>query len=123
MPPNLHTHATPRQQNKQHNNTTNNNPKQQTNSYQVIATGQAVFIHPGSVLCGKKPECIVFDELVRTTKQYARGVCRIEPAWLPELAPAFFAARAGAAAGAVERGGGGAGGAGGGGGGAGGGGG
>jgi ATP-dependent RNA helicase DHX8/PRP22 len=40
---------------------------------------------------------------VRTTKQYARGVCAIEPAWLPELAPAFFAARAGAAAGAVER--------------------
>jgi hypothetical protein len=44
----------------------------------------------------KKPQ-------VRTTKQYAREVCRIEPAWLPELAPAFFAAKAGAAAGAVER--------------------
>jgi ATP-dependent RNA helicase DHX8/PRP22 len=40
---------------------------------------------------------------VRTTKQYAREACRIEPAWLPELAPAFFAAKAGAAAGAVEQ--------------------
>ncbi len=34
-------------------------------SYKVIATGQAVAIHPSSVLCGKKAECIVFNELVR----------------------------------------------------------
>lgn len=34
-------------------------------SYKVIATGQAVTIHPSSVLCGKKAECIVFNELVR----------------------------------------------------------
>lgn len=33
-------------------------------SYKVIATGQAVAIHPSSVLAGKKPECIVFNELV-----------------------------------------------------------
>lgn len=30
----------------------------------MIATGQAVAIHPSSVLCGKKAECIVFNELV-----------------------------------------------------------
>jgi hypothetical protein len=47
---------------------------------------------------------------VRTTKQYAREICRIEAGWLPELAPAYFSAKAGAAAGAVERGGGGSGG-------------
>jgi hypothetical protein len=34
-------------------------------SYKVIATGQVVFLHPSSVLCGKKPECVVFNELVR----------------------------------------------------------
>jgi ATP-dependent RNA helicase DHX8/PRP22 len=57
----------------------------------VIATGQAVAIHPSSVLRGAKPECIVFSELVRTTRQYARDALVVEPAWLPELAPAFFA--------------------------------
>eukprot|EP00983_Pelagomonas_calceolata_P113606 1160003-Pelagomonas_calceolata.AAC.3 len=36
---------------------------------QVIATGQQVFIHPSSVLIGKKVDCIVFSELVLTTKQ------------------------------------------------------
>jgi ATP-dependent RNA helicase DHX8/PRP22 len=57
----------------------------------VIATGQAVAIHPSSVLCGKKAECIVFNELVRTTKQYARDALVVEAGWLPELAPAYFA--------------------------------
>lgn len=70
--------------------------RQEDGTYKVLATGQAVSLHPSSVLCGKRPECVVFNELVRTTKQYAREVCRIQARWLPELAPAFFAARAGA---------------------------
>ena len=57
----------------------------------MIATGQAVAIHPSSVLCGKKAECIVFNELVRTTKQYARDALVVEAGWLLELAPAYFA--------------------------------
>lgn len=70
--------------------------KQPDGSYRVIATAQIVHIHPSSVLSQRKPECAVFNELVTTTKQYARDVCVIEPRWLPELAPAFFAAKAGA---------------------------
>lgn len=65
--------------------------RQLDGSYKVIATGQAVAIHPSSVLAGKKPECIVFNELVRTTKQYARDATVVEASWLPELAPAYFA--------------------------------
>ena len=110
----------------------------------MVATGQAVAIHPSSVLCGKRAECVVFNELVsagtpalpwpgsavqwarawscpgarsrlpaprgrppppprpsatrppapaqvRTTRQYARDATVIEPSWLPELAPAYFA--------------------------------
>jgi hypothetical protein len=38
---------------------------------------------------------------VRTTKQYARDVCEVEPRWLPELAPAFFDGKAAAAGGAT----------------------
>jgi len=66
---------------------------QPDNSYRVLATGQVVYLHPSSVLVQRKPECIVFNELVRTTKQYARDAVAVEPRWLPELAPAFFAAR------------------------------
>ena len=69
-----------------------------THKSQVIATGQAVFIHPSSVLAGRKPDCIVFSELVKTSKQYVRDVTTVEARWLPELAPAFFAAKAGAQA-------------------------
>lgn len=57
----------------------------------MISSGQAVAIHPSSVLHGRKPECIVFNELVRTTRQYARDAVVVEPSWLPELAPAYFA--------------------------------
>jgi ATP-dependent RNA helicase DHX8/PRP22 len=70
--------------------------RQPDGSYRVIATGQPVALHPSSALLQRRPDCVVFNELVRTTKQYARDVCAIEARWLPELAPAFFAARAGA---------------------------
>lgn len=65
-----------------------------------------MFLHPSSCLVGgggngKKPDCIVFNELLQTNKPYARVVAVIEPSWLPELCPAFFAAKAGAATGAV----------------------
>ncbi|CAL8470833.1 g10375 [Coccomyxa elongata] len=60
------------------------------NTYKVIASGQIVSIHPSSVLSGHKPRCIVFDELLRTTRNYVRNVTVVEPAWLPEIAPIFF---------------------------------
>ncbi len=60
---------------------------------QVIASGQQVWLHPSSTLRGKKPPCIIFGELVHTTKQYAREVTSIEMAWLAELMPGFFASK------------------------------
>ncbi|GFR51844.1 hypothetical protein Agub_g14311 [Astrephomene gubernaculifera] len=60
-----------------------------------------VFLHPSSVLLERKPDCLVFNELMHTTRTYAREALAIEARWLPELAPAFFAAKAGAAVGAV----------------------
>lgn len=50
------------------------------------------------MLCGKRPEYVVFNELVTTTRHYARGITAIEASWLPELAPAFFSAKVVAAA-------------------------
>ena len=62
-------------------------------SYKMIMSSQAVSIHPSSVLSGKKARCIVFGELIHTTRNYARQVTAIDPAWLPELAPSVFTMR------------------------------
>lgn len=39
-----------------------------------MSTKQEVFIHPTSCLFGSKPECVVFTELIQTTKSYMRFV-------------------------------------------------
>jgi hypothetical protein len=59
-------------------------------SYRVVTSGHTVSIHPSSVLYGKKTRCIVFGELIHTTRNYARQVTAIDPAWLPQLAPSVF---------------------------------
>jgi ATP-dependent RNA helicase DHX8/PRP22 len=64
--------------------------RQQNGSYKVISTGLEVKIHPSSVLHGKAPDCIIFNEVVKTSRQYVRGVTVIEVSWLPEIAPAYF---------------------------------
>lgn len=43
------------------------------------ARSQVVAIHPSSTLHNKKAPAILYDELVLTTKTYARGVSSIEP--------------------------------------------
>ena len=65
--------------------------RQHGGAYRVIATGLEVKLHPSSVLHGKAPECVVFNEVIKTTRQYVRGITKIESSWLPELAPFFFA--------------------------------
>ena len=69
--------------------------RQHNGSYRVIATGLEVKLHPSSVLHGRAPECVVFNEVIKTTRQYVRGITKIESAWLPELAPFFFAKKPG----------------------------
>ncbi len=44
------------------------------------------FIHPGSALFEKPPEWVMAAEIVDTTRRYARGVARIEPAWIEQAA-------------------------------------
>lgn len=68
--------------------------RQPDGQYRVLTSGQLVHIHPSSVTHGKRPETIVFTELVKTSRQYARQVTVIDAAWLPELAPQFFSAQA-----------------------------
>lgn len=65
--------------------------RQQNGTYKVIATGLEVKIHPSSIIHSKAPDCVIFNEVVKTTRQYIRCVTSIEASWLPELAPAYYA--------------------------------
>ncbi|PVV04493.1 hypothetical protein BB560_001013, partial [Smittium megazygosporum] len=58
--------------------------------YKTLVEGTPVFIHPSSALFNKKPEWVIYHELVMTTKEYMREVTAIEPKWLLEVAPTFF---------------------------------
>ncbi|KAL6983323.1 Pre-mRNA-splicing factor ATP-dependent RNA helicase DEAH10, partial [Sarracenia purpurea var. burkii] len=64
--------------------------KQPDGTYRVLSSGQVVQIHPSSVLYRSKPDCVIFDEVIRTTHNYMRNVTRIDYLWLPELAPQYY---------------------------------
>lgn len=51
----------------------------------MIATGQTVAIHPSSVLCGKKAECVVFNELVRQRGRGHLAQCVPGAMWCPTV--------------------------------------
>nr|KAJ0212274.1 hypothetical protein LSAT_V11C400184800 [Lactuca sativa] len=65
--------------------------KQPDGTYRVLANGQIAEIHPTSVLRRAKSECIIFYNLVQTTRNYVRNVTRIDYLWLAELAPQCYA--------------------------------
>ncbi|KAK1294409.1 putative pre-mRNA-splicing factor ATP-dependent RNA helicase [Acorus calamus] len=67
--------------------------KQPDGSYRAMESGQRVQIHPSSMISGTKPDCVIYNELVQTNRPYLRYVTRIDPLWLPELAPQYYAAQ------------------------------
>ena len=58
--------------------------------YLALTSRQAVSVHPSSVLFSRRVSCVVFNELLFTTRLYMRDVTQIERDWLPELAPQYF---------------------------------
>ncbi|HSJ29237.1 MAG TPA: ATP-dependent RNA helicase HrpA [Acidimicrobiia bacterium] len=50
------------------------------------ARGLTFALSPGSVLFKKSPEWVMAADLVETTRTWARGVVKIDPAWLEEAA-------------------------------------
>ena len=62
-------------------------------------------VHPSSCLFHRKVACVLFQELVLTSKRYIRELTVIDEAWLTELAPDYYAPAAdgAAAAGRTER--------------------
>eukprot|EP01094_Clydonella_sp_ATCC50884_P016521 TRINITY_DN2742_c0_g1_i2.p1 TRINITY_DN2742_c0_g1~~TRINITY_DN2742_c0_g1_i2.p1 ORF type:complete len:380 (-),score=59.73 TRINITY_DN2742_c0_g1_i2:60-1199(-) len=58
--------------------------RQPSGHYCTIADRKDVYIHPSSVLFRKKPPCVLFNELVMTTKQYMREVSAMDISWLQQ---------------------------------------
>ncbi|KAJ4303508.1 hypothetical protein N0V90_002404 [Kalmusia sp. IMI 367209] len=59
-------------------------------SYRNVKSGLEFHIHPSSGLLETRPKWVLYNELVLTSKEFARGVMEIDPAWLTELAPHYF---------------------------------
>lgn len=58
--------------------------------YISLTTREPVHIHPSSALFRCKPACVVYNELVKTSKCYMRDLSVVDPDWLYEAAPAYF---------------------------------
>eukprot|EP01125_Pyxidicula_operculata_P005016 TRINITY_DN1847_c1_g1_i1.p1 TRINITY_DN1847_c1_g1~~TRINITY_DN1847_c1_g1_i1.p1 ORF type:complete len:852 (-),score=290.12 TRINITY_DN1847_c1_g1_i1:6-2561(-) len=62
-------------------------------SYETMLDHKRVHIHPSSCLFMKKPDVVIYNELVLTTKEYMRDVLKIEKEWVLELQPEFQRAK------------------------------
>lgn len=55
-------------------------------AYRASHVDEEVFIHPSSSLFHRPPpDFIVFQEVVRTSRPWLKGITKINPAWLSEL--------------------------------------
>ncbi|KAM8975829.1 ATP-dependent RNA helicase DHX33 [Pelodytes ibericus] len=59
-------------------------------TYATVDTHQPVVIHPSSVLFHCKPACVIYNELLHTSKCYMRDLCVVDTDWLFETAPEYF---------------------------------
>nr|SZF06460.1 putative pre-mRNA-splicing factor ATP-dependent RNA helicase DHX16 [Psoroptes ovis] len=58
--------------------------------YRTIKGNNTVLIHPSSTLFDEQIHCVLYHELVLTTKEYMRQVIEIDPSWLLEVAPHYY---------------------------------
>lgn len=57
--------------------------------YLTVKDNQVVQLHPSTCL-DHKPEWVLYNEFVLTTKNYIRTVTDIKPEWLISIAPQYF---------------------------------
>ncbi|XP_039282259.1 putative pre-mRNA-splicing factor ATP-dependent RNA helicase PRP1 [Nilaparvata lugens] len=62
---------------------------ERTGHYLTIKDNQVVQLHPSTCL-DHRPEWVVYNEFVLTTKNYIRTVTEIKPEWLLSLAPQYY---------------------------------
>ena len=65
--------------------------RQPSGEYVALASRETVAIHPSSALFSRRVSCVLFNELLYTTKLYMRDLTQIDPEWLAELAPGTYA--------------------------------
>jgi len=58
--------------------------------YLTIKDNQVVALHPSACL-DHKPEFVVYNEFVLTSKNYVRTVTEIQPEWLLDISPHYYA--------------------------------
>lgn len=56
------------------------------------ATSGGIFLHPGSSLFHRPPDCFVAAEIVRTVRTFARSTARMEPEWVAAIDPDTYRA-------------------------------
>ncbi|CAJ0924802.1 unnamed protein product [Ranitomeya imitator] len=61
--------------------------------YKTVKKQQSVFIHPNSSLHEEQPRCIIYHELVFTSKEFMRQIIEIDSTWLLEVAPHYYQSR------------------------------
>lgn len=69
------------------------NAAKRTNNdmYVTLSDRREVALHPSSSLRELVPKYVIYDELHMTAREYMREVMSIDPAWLVELAPSYYA--------------------------------
>jgi len=68
---------------------------QKSGAYRTIKNAHSVHVHPSSSLYKEDmpPKWVLYHELIETTKEFMRTVTAIQPGWLTEIAPHYYAAR------------------------------
>ena len=64
--------------------------RQPSGEYIAVVSHEAVAIHPSSALFSKRAPCVLFNELLYTTKLYMRDLTSIDAEWLTELVPGMY---------------------------------
>ncbi|PSN37197.1 Pre-mRNA-splicing factor ATP-dependent RNA helicase DHX15 [Blattella germanica] len=62
---------------------------ERTGHYLTIKDNQVVQLHPSTCL-DHKPEWVIYNEFVLTTKNYIRTVTDIKPEWVLKIAPQYY---------------------------------
>jgi len=62
---------------------------EKTGHYLTVKDNQVVMIHPSRCL-DHKPEWVVYNEFVLTTKSFIRTVTHIRPEWLLDIASGYY---------------------------------
>eukprot|EP00953_Heterococcus_sp_UTEX-ZZ885_P038285 19656-Heterococcus_DN1.PRE.1 len=63
--------------------------RERSDHYLTVKDNQVVGIHPSSAL-DSKPEWVIFEEFVLTSKNFIRTVTAVQPEWLVEVAPHYY---------------------------------